>query len=332
MPIRISVALCTFNGQAYLPEQLASLLAQHRKPDELVVRDDRSTDGTVAILKQFAATSPFPVSIEINETQLGPSQNFGRTLAGCGGDVIALCDQDDVWMPEKLTIVENEFQAQPGLGAFFSDAMMCDANGADLGYRLWTSVGLTGGLRRRLTRGAAFDVILRQNVVTGATLAFASRYRPLVLPIDPRWMHDGWIALLIAADGSVRADPHTLIRYRQHAAQSVGATRRSLFQQYLNARKMDRRVFDEQAGMYEAVLERLEQFSKSEWAASGLSQQRPSGAVLHQLAAKIRHCRIRSAIRLRERARLPASILELLSLRYRRFSLGWKSFAQDLFL
>jgi hypothetical protein len=330
MAVRISVALCTYNGQAYLPEQLQSLSKQSRAPDEMVIRDDRSTDRTVAILRGFAESAPFPVSIVINETTLGPAKNFEATIAACTGDVIALCDQDDVWAPDKLAAIDRAFTDSPRLGAFFSDAEICDASGDDLGYRLWSSVGLTGRLLRQFLDGGAFDVILRQNVVTGATLAFASRYRSLTLPIDSLWMHDGWIALLIAACAPVVAYPQPLIRYRQHATQSIGAARRSLLQQYQNARAMDRMVFAQQVRMFQAVSDRLEDFSRSD-AGRTMTGSCPQDSHLQRLSEKIRHSQARSAIRLGQASRW-SSVAELLSLRYRRFSLGWKSFSQDLFL
>jgi hypothetical protein len=140
------------------------------------------------------------------------------------------------------------------------------------------------------------------------------------LPIDPLWMHDGWIALLIAAVAPVSAIPRPLVRYRQHAAQAIGALRRSLYQQYLNAKKMDGPWFGRQADLYEAALGRVSQRGAA----------RPG--TIELLEQKVRHFRRRSAIHRRGVTRILPSMIELVTLRYRRFSLGWKSFAQDLFL
>jgi glycosyltransferase involved in cell wall biosynthesis len=317
----ISVALCTYNGGAFLPEQLRSLAEQTVLPGELVVFDDGSTDQTIETLRRFAQGNPgFEVRIEVNDSRLGPAANFERAIRACRGEIIALCDQDDQWMPEKLQTIGGEFARNPELGLVFSDAEICDEGHQSLGYRLWQSVGLVGNLRRKLDRGRAFEVILRQNVVTGATMAFAARLRELVLPIDPLWMHDGWIALLIAAVAPVSAIPRPLVRYRQHAGQSIGAMRRSLYQQYLNAKKMDGPWFGRQADLYDAARRRLSE-------ASGV---RPGAIEL--LGQKVRHFRRRSAIHRRGVTRILPSTIEFVTLRYRRFSLGWKSFAQDLFL
>jgi glycosyltransferase involved in cell wall biosynthesis len=322
---RISVALCTYNGGAFLPEQLASLAAQTLPPHEIVVFDDGSDDQTLDLLNRFRDSNPsLGMRLEVNPHRLGPAGNFERAIAACRGEIIALCDQDDVWMPDKLAVIAREFERNPKLGLVFSDADICDEAGNPLGYRLWQSVGFGGRLRRRAERGGAFDVILRQNVVTGATVAFSAGLRDLVLPIDPRWMHDGWIAILIAAVAPVSAIRTPLVRYRQHPGQSIGALRRTLYQQYLNAKKLDGQWFTMQAALYEAAMARL----------SGLDGGKyiVPPRTLRKVREKVCHWRRRSAIRDRKIARLLPSTAEFLTFRYRRFSLGWKSFAQDLFL
>ena len=319
--VKISVALCTFNGESYLQQQLQSLLDQTRLPDEVVVGDDGSTDGTMELLGRFAKSAPFPVRITQNQTRLGAAQNFGKSIERCAGEIISFCDQDDIWKPNKLAVNETAFAGNPQPAFVFSDADMCGSNGESLGYRLWSSVGLVGRIHREFDAGREFDVLLRQNVVTGATLSFASRFRSLILPIDKLWMHDGWITLLLSAVGRGKAIDESLIEYRQHASQSIGAARRSLYQQYLNAKKMDRMVFSEQASQFEAALARLQEQTDFD----------VSAPVIAALKEKIEHCRHRSAIRLGKSSRLTV-VPEMLSGRYGQFSLGWKSVAQDLFL
>ncbi len=319
---KISIALCTFDGAAFLEEQLASLASQSRPPDELIAFDDGSTDSSLELIADFAKRVSFPVTTRQNATRLGPAQNFSAAFSACTGDIIACCDQDDIWHSSKLAMIEAAFQQSPRPGIVFSNAEMCGANGQSLGYTLWNSVGLNAAQLLRIRSGGAFEVLLRQNVVTGATMAFDAKYRSLLLPIEVGWMHDGWIALLIAAVAPALAINQTLIEYRQHANQSIGAERRSLYQQYVNARKMDRNVFNEQADQFEAALARLQEQTDFDV---------PPG-VIHLMQEKIAHCRRRSAIRLGSSGRVVPSLVELITQRYRRFSLGWKSFGQDLFL
>jgi len=137
-------------------------------------------------------------------------------------------------------------------------------------------------------------------------------------------MHDGWIALLIAAVAPVSAIRTPLVKYRQHPGQSIGALKRTLYQQYLNAKKLDGKWFALQAVLYQAALDRLSHLNGEKYPVAPRT--------LRVMQEKIYHWRRRSDIRDRKIARLLPSTAEFLTLRYRRFSLGWKSFAQDLFL
>lgn len=113
MPPVFSIALCTFNGQRYLPAQLDSFLAQTRPPDELIVCDDGSTDDTPRLVEAYAAQAPFPVRFHRNAVNLGVVQNFGQAIDRCQGDWIFLSDQDDLWMPEKLARFDEAMAAIP---------------------------------------------------------------------------------------------------------------------------------------------------------------------------------------------------------------------------
>ena len=111
---RISVALCTYNGGRYLERQLESIALQSRMPCELIVCDDRSTDDTIAILRQFQSDAPFPVQVIQNQFRLGSTRNFDQAIGLSRGEFIALCDQDDLWLPAKLerlcdALVDNPF-------------------------------------------------------------------------------------------------------------------------------------------------------------------------------------------------------------------------------
>lgn len=318
---RISVAMCTYNGERHVGEQLESIAAQSRLPDELVLHDDGSTDGTLPIVHAFAARAGFPVRIATNPTRLGSTANFGRAIAVSAGDVIALADQDDVWRPDKLARIEAAFDAAPGAGCVFSDADVVGERLEPLGYRLWDSVPLDRRRQRRMRNGGALAVLLRQNYVTGATMALRSDLRDLVLPIPSAWVHDGWIAVLAAAVGGCVPVSEPLVQYRQHAGQQIGGLKRTLRQQIAVARGMNAGFFDELARNYGLVLERL----------ISAGRHRCPESALDLIRAKIEHCLRR--VRIRE-ARLAVGLigLEVLSGRYRRYSLGWKSVASDLFL
>ena len=104
MPERVSVALCTHNGEEHLPEQLRSILAQTRPVDEIVLSDDASTDRTRAILEEFRAAAPAGTRVIVlhNGEPLGVTGNFEKAVRATSGDIVLLCDQDDVWAEDKV--------------------------------------------------------------------------------------------------------------------------------------------------------------------------------------------------------------------------------------
>jgi hypothetical protein len=220
---KISIALCTYNGARFLSEQLNSFLAQTRLPDELVVCDDQSQDETLQIIEAFAARAPFLVRWYANERNLGSTQNFERAIRQCDGDIIALSDQDDVWLPHKLEFTERIFLSDSAIGLVFSDAEIVRENLQPVGRRLW-SYTFPSAARRLVQRGRALEVLMKYNVVTGATMAFRSHYRSICLPIPAlsNLIHDGWIALIIAGHSKIGMIPKPLLKYRQHPGQQLG--------------------------------------------------------------------------------------------------------------
>ena len=218
---RISVALCTYNGERFLPEQLASIEKQTRLPDELVVCDDRSTDQTVAIVRQFAASVSFPVKIVQNAATLGSTRNFEQAIRLCEGDLIALSDQDDIWYPNRLERSEQEFRADPQAGLVFSDADVIDEQSHLQGETLWRRLGFVGERKQALLAGRLV-VLAKHRFVTGATVMFRAALRDRFLPIAAGWIHDEWITLIAAAVSDLRPIDQPLIRYRIHGSQQVG--------------------------------------------------------------------------------------------------------------
>jgi len=221
---RISIALCTYNGERYLQEQLDSYLSQTRHPDELIVCDDRSTDATSNILEHFADAAPFDVKLFVNEHNIGSTRNFEKAIGLCTGDLIFLSDQDDVWLPAKVATIEREFINNEAVGLVFTDAELVDDHLRPLGRRL-LDVTLSSFARDALRRDRAFETLLEHNFVTGATAAFRSRYREVLRPTPggvPNLIHDAWIALSIANEAPVVFIEEPLIKYRQHSSQQIG--------------------------------------------------------------------------------------------------------------
>jgi glycosyltransferase involved in cell wall biosynthesis len=221
--------MCTFNGARYLSEQLNSIASQSTLPEELVVCDDGSVDETVNILSTFATHVPFGVRIFVNEERLGPTKNFEKAISLCRGDIIALCDQDDIWRSQKLASLMEAFRHDPEAFYVFSDGEMVDDAGVTLGYKLWDAVGLRKILAK-FSGPRQIESLLRKSLVTGAALAFRSSFRDVVLPIPSDWMHDAWITSLGSALGHGVPVPDTLILYRRHTAQACGWRTKTFWQ------------------------------------------------------------------------------------------------------
>ena len=230
-PETISVALCTYNGERFLEEQLASLEAQERRPDELVACDDRSTDNTVSLLESFARTASFPVRIHINPINLGSTVNFDRAMRLCAGSLIAFCDQDDIWSPVHLSACASALGYDPGLGLVFSNGRLIDDAGAVLPGQLWDQFTFYSAIRERIRHGDMLPLV-RYRFVTGATLMFRARLREYICPAAGEWLHDGWFAAIVACMARVGFIDQPLIDYRIHQQQQVGTgpgTRRKPF-------------------------------------------------------------------------------------------------------
>lgn len=309
----ISVALCTYNGAKYLPAQLASLVQQTHLPFELIVCDDGSNDATPKILKEFAAGSPFPVHLHFNEANLGSTKNFEKAIGLCTGGIIATCDQDDVWLPGKLQRFGELFAVEPELGLAFSDAILVDDELCDTGHSLWNCYHFPERLQKQQVPWLDPNLLLRFNVVTGACMAFRKELVPKFTPIPKEWIHDAWIAFIASAQSRVKLIPESLIFYRKHHAQQIGASPRTLLRQLRNATAFTEKFFLDRAHAWQQMRDHL-----------GGDQAAIQGKIDHSLAS----ARMRTVNRI---SRIVRATRELLRGRYHRYGLGMKSYLVDAF-
>lgn len=197
--------MATYNGMAYIGEQLESLGCQARLPDELVICDEGSTDGSIALIERFAASAPFPIKFHINPERLGLARNFERAARMCSGDLIFFCDQDDVWLPEKLAVVEQLFAAQPAVQMVINDAKLTHADLTASGATQLGNILRTGWQRTRF--------------VTGCCSAHRRDFHDLVFPIpDGMPVHDLWVNGLANYLGCSIISDQVLQLYRRHGA------------------------------------------------------------------------------------------------------------------
>jgi len=312
--------MCSYNGARFLEEQLTSLVAQSRRPDEVVVCDDGSTDASVALLRTFAAEAPFSVLVHENQDRLGSTKNFERAIGLCTGELIYLCDQDDIWDSEKIGLTENRFIANPNVSLVFTNAEVVDDNAKSLGYTLWERLRIDKELQTRLRTSRALEVLLERPIVTGATMAFPSRFRDLVIPIpgDISLIHDGWIALMLSLVGPFNLIDRPLLKYRQHQAQQLGVPNITRPASILaNANR--RNDFEPEIRKLEAVCERLQSH-----------EHRYESQHAEILRDRLNHLHQRMAISKSKLSGVRLAINELVSGRYHRYSNGLYSLVKDL--
>jgi glycosyltransferase involved in cell wall biosynthesis len=313
--VSISVAMCTYNGSAFLRPQLASIADQRLVPDELVVCDDGSTDDTLAVVQEFSTTAPFPVRVQVNECNLGYARNFEQAISLCTSEIVALSDQDDVWLPDKLARSARLLDEHPDVGAVCTDVEIVDRDLNPLGIRMSESLGFGAADQAAVAHSDTLGVLVRTNFVTGATLAFRSFFVPDIVPIPEGWVHDGWIGLVIALRSKVAYINEPLVKYRQHGGNQVGAPRRSRLSDLLFDDLALAAALRQEARKWEAARER----------AGSLD---PDALAL--LCGKEQHTKTRAGLPDSRLARVPAVLRELVRHGYRRYSAGSVSAIKDL--
>ncbi|WP_177318739.1 glycosyltransferase [Chitinophaga sancti] len=222
----ITVGMCTYNSEKYLPEQLETIIHQTLRVNEIVVIDDASTDQTIDILNDYVKRYPDLFRIIRNEKNMGARKNFERALAESKGEIIFLSDHDDYWMPEKVAKVVAYFNSHPQDKVVFTNAMFMDENSASLPSTLWDVVGFTPAVRAYAqTKDDLLRYLLKHGrIVTGATLALRKESLGQILPfrLMHKIWHDAWIALVAANAKMLGYIEEPLIRYRVHSKQQVG--------------------------------------------------------------------------------------------------------------
>lgn len=212
MSDNVEVLLSTYNGCRYLPELLESVRGQDYPHVSLSVRDDGSADNTVGLLEQLLARHRD--SRLVAGTNLGAAKSF-MTLLRTVNPVTryaAFCDQDDVWLPDKLTVAVDK------LDGLQFPALYCGA------VRLVNEVLVDIKVHRRCVRGPSFENALVENIATGCTIVLN---RPAIELLASRLperllMHDAWCYLVLAGCGHIVYDPEPHVLYRLHGSNSIG--------------------------------------------------------------------------------------------------------------
>ena len=212
----ICIAMTTFNGERYLREQLDSLYVQTLLPSEVVVCDDGSTDGTLAILEEYHQKKG--LTYFTNESSLGINRNFIKAIEMCRGDYVSLCDQDDVWMPDKI---EQSYQV---LSQWDNVPAVVSTRRVDVNAQLEPIVIPNYGFDQHLTSSIVFNICSQ-----GCTLMLNRRMVEVLLGIVEQYpelldcaYYDALIGIIAASIGYKYNLPAPTLYYRHHTTNAIG--------------------------------------------------------------------------------------------------------------
>ncbi|WP_062810826.1 glycosyltransferase [Alcanivorax sp. NBRC 102028] len=201
----VSIAMAVYNGEQYIRQQLESFISQDRLPDELVICDDGSTDGTVKIIEDMMVSFPFKVRLYKNEWNLGYCKNFEKAISICEGDLVFLSDQDDFWFKDKISTLCNWMEERPNLLIAQSDMEITDSN--------LLSSGVTQ-LNNFLGLGYT-----KNDFITGCGAVIRKKLLQVALPFpDSGWGHDNWLFSIGFNIGQTDVYERPLMYYRRHGS------------------------------------------------------------------------------------------------------------------
>lgn len=221
----ISVALCTYNGENFIEEQIQSILRQTMPVDEIVVCDDGSKDTTISIIRCIAEKTKVRIRIFKSEKALGVKKNFRKAIELCEGNYVFLSDQDDIWLPHKVETIMEWFTKHPNMSVVFTDAYLVNEHGVRYEKRTqYQGVGFRKFQQDMFCNGHGLEVFMMANRATGATMAFKKESVELREEDWGAVLHDEYITVkaLIKDELGVILEP--LIEYRQHPSQQVGSS------------------------------------------------------------------------------------------------------------
>jgi glycosyltransferase involved in cell wall biosynthesis len=266
----IDILLATYNGQKYLREQIDSILAQTNQDWQLLIRDDGSDDDTLSIIKDYAAEySDRIMLIEDGCCHLGASLNFSRLLENSTAEYSMFCDQDDVWLEQKIQVsldlmktTERAYPNKPIL--VHSDLRIVNSKLKTIATSMWKYQGISPDIGNDANR------VVFQNVATGCTIMINRKAKEISLPVPKEAiMHDWWIVANVAKRGKIVYVSDQLVLYRQHSNNLVGAKQApkitvwsflsnlfSLKQRVLNHYRMVKK-YDPNATFWSVVLKKI---------------------------------------------------------------------------
>ena len=229
--MRASVAIASFNGEKYIEKQLESILNQTMLPYEIIISDDGSQDNTVPVIQQFIESrresitqGAVHIRVIVNNGRHGVCGNFENAFMHTTGDVVFLCDQDDIWFPEKIEKVLYIMEKRPENVLLHDAEAFKEENGKMmmLNYRLMKLAKPEGESVWKLDRSDYLPSVFNYCIIQGMCICIRREYLMKILPICKAANHDDWILFCACADNSLIVLNESLAYYRIHGSNTVG--------------------------------------------------------------------------------------------------------------
>jgi len=219
--MKISVCMATYNGAQFVVRQLDTVLKQLGPDDEVIVIDDRSKDNTVQVIEKTYGSK---VQVHINKTNLGAIKSFEKAISFATGDILFLCDQDDLWEDNKVQVVLKAFEEEEA-ELVIHDAVVVDGN-LEVLNQSWNNYN-----HNNINQGILGNIL--KNAYTGAFMAFKKELVSVILPFPTEIeMHDQWIALVcMMKKKKIVFIDQPLMKYVRHGGNVTGMKKRSLLTQ-----------------------------------------------------------------------------------------------------
>lgn len=227
-----TVVIATYNGEKYLQDQLLSIIRQSVPPNEIILSDDGSKDDTLKKAREIFKANKIKYQIITNDGEHGVVGNFTNAVIHASNNIIFTSDQDDKWVENKAETILKIFEREKAVQLVFTDGYLVDSALKPLGSSMWKAVGIT---ENKIRDKDWFNILIKNCVVTGATMAFKKPLYMENLPIPQEWLHDGWLAWMALTKNALVGLPEKLIFYRQHTANVVGMQpKKSFYKRFYN--------------------------------------------------------------------------------------------------